>query len=88
MSPPLERTGPPHLQDEDDLEVSTEGPSWGHSKVVLGAIRLFLEPLCGHFSPKNDKVSEELTLRYPHEKPCVYNNEDVSHPSDLEVQWM
>ena len=50
---------------------TTEGPSWGHFKVVLGAIRSFLEPFCGHLSPKNDKVSEELTLRYPHEEPCV-----------------
>ena len=51
--------------------LSTEGPSWGHSKVVLGAIRSFLEPFCGHLSSKIDKVSEELTLRYPHEEPCV-----------------
>ena len=27
---------------------STEGPSWGHSKVVLGAIGSLLEPFCGH----------------------------------------
>ena len=45
--------------------MSTEGPSWGYSKVVLGAIRSFLEPFCGHLSPKIDKVSNELTLRYP-----------------------
>ena len=38
---------------------------------VLGAIASFLEPFCGHLSPKIDKVSEELTLRYPHEEPCV-----------------
>ena len=50
---------------------TTEGPSWGHSRVVLGAIWSFLEPLFGHLSPKIDKVSEELTLRYPHEGPCV-----------------
>ena len=31
----------------------------------------FLEPLCGHLSPKIDKVSEKLTLRYPHEGSCV-----------------
>ena len=52
--------------------MSTEGPSWGHSKVVLGAIRSFLKPFCGHLSPKIDKVSEESTLRYPHEEPCVW----------------
>jgi hypothetical protein len=51
--------------------LSTEGPLRGHSKVVLGAIRSLLEPFCGHLSPKIDKVSEELTLRYPHEEPCV-----------------
>ena len=34
--------------------------------VVLGTIRSFLEPFCGHLSPKIDKFSEELTLRYPH----------------------
>ena len=31
----------------------------------------FLEPFCGHLSPKIDKVSEMLTLRYSHEGPCV-----------------
>ena len=50
---------------------ATRGPSWGHPMVVLGTIRSYLEPLCGHLSPKNDKVSGELTLRYPHEGPCV-----------------
>jgi len=39
--------------------------------VVLGALGSFLEPFCGHLSSKIDKVSEELTLRYPHEGPCV-----------------
>ena len=50
---------------------ATKGPSWGHSKVVLGAIRSLLEPFYGHLAPKIDKVSEELTLRYPHEEPCA-----------------
>ena len=54
-----------------DTSRTTEGPSWGHSKVVLGAIGSFLEPFYGHLSPKIDKVSEELTLKYPHEEPCV-----------------
>ena len=39
--------------------------------VVLGTIRSFLEPFWGHLSPKIDKVSEELNLRYPHGGPCV-----------------
>ena len=50
---------------------TTEGPWWGHPMLVLGALCSFLEPFCGHLSPKIDKVSEELTLRYPHEEPCV-----------------
>ena len=37
--------------------------SWSHYG-VLGAI------LCA-FIAKIDKVSEDLTLRYPHEEPCV-----------------
>ena len=49
----------------------TRGPSWGHSSVVLGTTVSFLEPFRGHLSPKIDKVSEKLTLRYPHEGPCV-----------------
>ena len=39
--------------------------------LVLGALCSFLEPFCGHLSRKLDKVSEELTLRYPHEGPWV-----------------
>ena len=55
---------------------STEGPMWGHPMLVLGAFCSFLEPFCGHLSPKNDKVSEELTLRYPLEGPCVDKTND------------
>ena len=36
---------------------STEGPMWGHPMPVLGALSPFLEPFCGHLSPKLDKVS-------------------------------
>ena len=50
---------------------ATRGPSWGHPMVALGTIRSLLEPFCGHLSPKIDKVSEELTLSYPHEGPRV-----------------
>jgi hypothetical protein len=50
---------------------ATQTPMWGHSRFVLGAIGSFLEPFCGHISPKIDKVSEKMTLRYPHEGPCV-----------------
>ena len=46
---------------------------WGHPMLVLGALCSFLEPFRGHLSPKIDKVSEELTLRYPHEEPWVVN---------------
>ena len=37
--------------------IPTEGPTWGHPMLVLGAICSFLEPFCGHLSPKLDKVS-------------------------------
>ena len=50
---------------------STKGPMWGYPVFVLGAISSFLEPFRGHLSPKIDKVSEELTLRYHHEEPWV-----------------
>jgi hypothetical protein len=53
------------------VPVTTRGPSWGHSRFVPGAIGPLLEPFCGHLSPKIDKVYEKLTLRYPHEGPCV-----------------
>ena len=35
---------------------TTEGPTWGHPMLVLGAVCSFLEPFCGHLSPKLDKV--------------------------------
>jgi hypothetical protein len=44
---------------------------WGYPVFVLGAISSFLEPFRGHLSPKIDKVSAELTLRYHHEEPRV-----------------
>ena len=44
---------------------------WGYPVPVLGAISPFLEPSRGHLSPKVDKVYRNLTLRYPHEGPCV-----------------
>ena len=31
---------------------TTEGPSWGRSRVVLGAIESFLEPFGGIYRPK------------------------------------
>ena len=49
---------------------------WGYPRFVLGAIGSFLEPFCGHLSPKIDKVSVELTLRYPHEEPWVEHHLD------------
>ena len=60
------------------LNFTTKGPMWGYPRFVLGAIGSFLEPFCGHLSPKIDKVSEELTLRYPHEGPWV--EEQVRFP--------
>ena len=63
-------------------------------KALRGGIaESFLEPLCrswGHFvgiyRQKIDKVSEKLTLSYPHEGPCVGTaasclaNTGVPHP--------
>jgi hypothetical protein len=44
------------------LNPTTEGPSWGHSKVVLGAIRSFLEPFCEHLSPNVIKIFKNRHL--------------------------
>ena len=46
---PLEVTAVPST-------TTTEGPMWGHPMPVLGALSPFLEPFCGHLSPKLDKV--------------------------------
>jgi hypothetical protein len=35
---------------------ATEGPSWGYPRPVLGAINPYLEPFCGHLSPKVDEI--------------------------------
>jgi hypothetical protein len=44
---------------------------WGYPVPVLGAISPFLEPFRGRLSPNIDNVSEQLTLRYPHDGPWV-----------------
>ena len=59
--------------------LSTKGPMWGYPVFVLGAISSFLEPFRGYLSPKIDKVSEELTLRYPHEGPWVGGRSTPDH---------
>ena len=66
---PVRRRAPRRATRESPIP--TEGPMWGHPMPVLGALSPFLEPFCGHLSPKIDKVSEELTLRYHHEEPWV-----------------
>ena len=38
---------------------STEGPLWGHPRPVLGATDPYLEPFCGHLSPKVDKIFQK-----------------------------
>ena len=51
---------PLSLQSQDrsrEVIVTTEDPMWGHPMPVLGALSPFLEPFCGHLSPKLDKVS-------------------------------
>jgi len=65
------------------IRSAIEGPSWGYPKVVLGAIRSFLEPCCGHLSPKIDQVSEELTLRYPPERPCVGSDISTEYSNQI-----
>ena len=37
---------------------ATEGPSWGHPVLVLGAVSLFSEPFCGKLLSKVDKPVE------------------------------
>ena len=39
------------------ISLPTEGPSWGYSGFVVGAIGSFLEPFRGYESPKVDKSS-------------------------------
>jgi hypothetical protein len=60
--------------------ITTKGPMWGHPMLVLGALCSFLEPFCGNLSPKIDKVSGELTLRYPHEGPWVVHRSRRAPP--------
>ena len=38
---------------------------WGYPVFVLGAISSFLEPFCGHLSPKLDKLCSKLTFEIP-----------------------
>ena len=44
---------------------ATRGPSWGHPRVVLGAVGSFLELFCGHLLPNVDKFSWKLTSEIP-----------------------
>ena len=53
------------------LPYTTKGPMWGYPRPVLGAVDPFLEPFRGRLSPNIDNVSEQMTLRYPHEGPWV-----------------
>ena len=69
-----------------DAGGATRGPSWGHSRFVLGAIGSFFQPLCGHLSSKkNDKVSEKLTLRYP-TKGLAWGGVGATPPTHLASQ--
>jgi serine/threonine protein kinase len=38
---------------------STKGPSRGYPMPVLGALSPFLEPFCGHLSPKVDAIFQK-----------------------------
>ena len=44
---------------------TTKGPMWGHPMPVLGALGSFLEPFCGHLSPKLDMLCSKLTFEIP-----------------------
>ena len=41
-----------------DVDVTTEGPSWGQFKRGLGAVSAVLEPFCGNFLQKLTKPSK------------------------------
>ena len=53
------------------IRFTAQPPALPREALRGGISRSFLEQICGHVSPKIDKVSEELTLRHPHEGPCV-----------------
>ena len=38
---------------------TTEDPSWGYPRPVLGAIDPYLEPFCGHLSPKVHEIFQK-----------------------------
>ena len=68
----LRRTRLSCLPSADKTEgQTTKGPMWGYPRPVLGAVDPFLEPFRGRLSPNIDNVSEQMTLRYPHEGPWV-----------------
>ena len=58
----------------------TEGPSWGHAVLVLGAVSSFLEPFCGGLLSNIDKPVANRLLKYPHEGPCVGRDRAICHP--------
>ena len=41
------------------VEKPTEGPSWWYPRPVLGAIDPYLEPFCGHLSPKVEEIFQK-----------------------------
>jgi len=43
-------------------DLTTEGPSWGYPRSVLGAIDPYLEPFCGHLSRKDDEIFQKWLL--------------------------
>ena len=44
---------------ESPVALTTEGPSWWYPVPGLGAVSPFLEPFCGHLSPKVDKIIQK-----------------------------
>jgi len=67
---------------------STEGPSWRHPVLVLGAVSSFLEPFCGELLSNVDKPVDNRLFKYPHEGPCEgITPVDVRHDSRGGLQW-
>ena len=48
-----------HRLTDSGPALTTEGPLWGHPRPVLGATDPYLEPFCGHLSPKIDEIFQK-----------------------------
>ena len=80
LFPPLSLlTFSPRIPLLSPVPPPTEGPWWGYPMLVLGAVCPFLEPFCGHLSPKVDKSSKNgFWLRY---RRALRGSSAALHPS-------